>query len=305
MNIKKTGIYILFSFAFSWSVALIMHFAHIEYGSLAATILIGGLYMPGPAVATFFIQKFIYKEGFKTYGWAFNKKEIKWLLLTPLVFLSMFLLTFGLVGLLGNTGIVSQFGQIDFSQEGFTSRLGQLMSKLGVVSKKKLPDLPPVLLFVLGLLQGVVVGGIVNLPFMFGEEFGWRGLLLRETQKMGFLKSNLFIGIVWVLWHLPIILMGHNYPHHPHFGILMMCIFTTGLAPVFAYIRLKSKTIIGPCLLHGMINATPMLFVLYIANPNELYSSIAGWAGFIACVLITACIYLFDKNFVATYKTAE
>ena len=25
---------------------------------------------------------------------------------------------------------------------------------------------------------------------MFGEEFGWRGLMLRETQKLGFIKAK-------------------------------------------------------------------------------------------------------------------
>ncbi len=305
MNWKKIGLYILLAFGFSWSVALIMKLTHVEYGSLTSTIVLGVLYMPGPALATFIIQKFVYKEGFKQYGWTFDKKKIKWLLLTPLIFIALFLLVFVVIGLLGNTQIIPQFGQLDFSQEGFNTRFREILSSKISADKIKLPNLSPVLLFVLMLLQGIIAGATLNLPFMFGEEFGWRGLMLRETQKMGFLQSNLFIGITWGLWHLPIILMGHNYPHHPHLGILLMCAFTIGLAPIFAYVRLKSKTIIGVCILHGMINATPMLFMLYVANANELYSSIAGWAGVIACGIITTCIYLFDRQFVTDYKTAE
>jgi len=51
---------------------------------------------------------------------------------------------------------------------------------------------------------------------------------------------------------------------------------TISLSPLFAYVRLKTKSILGACMLHGMINGTAALFTLYIANANELYSSIAG-----------------------------
>jgi hypothetical protein len=54
-----------------------------------------------------------------------------------------------------------------------------------------------------------------------------------------------------------------------------------------------------------MINATAALFTLYIANVNELYSSIAGWAGFITCTIWTISIYVFDNSFVKTYSILE
>jgi hypothetical protein len=54
---------------------------------MLGTIFLAGLYMPGPALATFVIQKYIYKEGFKQYGWAFEKTAIKWILFTPFFFL--------------------------------------------------------------------------------------------------------------------------------------------------------------------------------------------------------------------------
>jgi hypothetical protein len=37
----------------------------------------------------------------------------------------------------------------------------------------------------------------------------------------------------------------------------------------------------------------------------ELYSSIAGWAGVIACAIITICIYVFDKSFVSNNTTEK
>jgi membrane protease YdiL (CAAX protease family) len=305
MNWKKINLYILFSFAFSWTIALIMQLANIDIGSILGTILLAALYMPGPALATFVIQKFIYKEGFRQYGWSFDKKSIKWILFTPLIFLALTILTFVIIGLLGNTHLVPAFGQIDFSQENVMLRLKESASSKINIDKMDIPAIPPILLFIAMLAQGIIGGSTINVPFMFGEEFGWRGLLLTETKRLGFLKANAFIGLVWGIWHLPIILMGHNYPHHPYIGVIMMIVFTVSTAPIFAYVRIKTKSILGACMLHGMVNATGALYVLYVANWNELYSWLAGWAGIISAIVVTICIFLFDKKFVTEYSRAE
>ncbi len=283
-----------------------MKLSHVEYGGILSTVIIGGLYMPGPALAAFIVQKLICKEKFKTYGWTFNAGRWNWIFYTILIFLTLILLTFLVIFMLGNTGFVPQFGEISFVPEDFNNNLKALLLSKNVPTEKiKLFNLSPLLILGLALVQGTIAGITFNVPFMFGEEFGWRGLLLRETQSMGFTKANLFIGIVWGLWHLPIILMGHNYPHYPYFGIVMMCVFTTSLTPLFGYVRLKTQTILGPCMLHGMINATGAIYALYIVNGNELYSSIAGWAGIIAAVVLSASIYVFDKPFVNNYSVAD
>ncbi|MBS1574066.1 MAG: CPBP family intramembrane metalloprotease [Bacteroidetes bacterium] len=305
INWKKINLYILIAFGFCWTIALIMKLTNVEYGSTTSVIIIAGLYMPGPALSTFIIQKFIYKEGFKKYGWRFDKKNLKWFLNTILIFIAIILLTFIIIGLFGNTKIISQFGQVDFSQHNFNLQFKELLKGKVKIDKIKLPNIPSSLFFVLMMAEGIIAGLTVNIPFMFGEEFGWRGLMLKETQKLGFIKSNFFIGLVWGLWHLPIILMGHNYPNHPYFGIVMMCLMTIALAPIFAYVRLKTKSILGTCILHGMINATGALFTLYVANANELYSSIAGWAGIVACSVMTILILQFDKTFVKDYSKFE
>jgi hypothetical protein len=210
-----------------------------------------------------------------------------------------------IIGLLGNTHLVPAFGQIDFSQENVMLRLKESASSKINIDKMDIPAIPPTLLFIAMLVQGIIGGSTINVPFMFGEEFGWRGLLLTETKRLGFLKANAFIGLVWGAWHSPIILMGHNYPHHPYIGVIMMIVFTVSTAPIFAYVRIKTRSILGACMLHGMVNATGALYVLYVANWNELYSWLAGWAGIISAIVITISIFLFDKKFVREYKHAE
>lgn len=302
INWKKIGLYLLFAFGISWSVALVMKLAGIQYGGIVSVILTGGLYMAGPALSTLIVQKFIYKEKFKQYGWTFSIKKWKWFLKVPLIFLAMVALVFVIIALIGNTGIYEPFGKVDFSQAGFNERFNEILAASPNPSNVKMPELPALLILALVLIGAIIAGFTVNLPFMFGEEFGWRGLLIRETQPMGFLKSNLLIGVIWGLWHTPLIMMGHNYPDYPYFGIIMMCFFTMALTPIFSYVRLRTGSIIGPCLLHGMINGCGQAFILFTENPHQLYSSIAGFAGVGANLLLLLFIYLFDRKFFSEYR---
>jgi membrane protease YdiL (CAAX protease family) len=298
INWRKIGLYILVSFGISWAVAGILKFSGLGLGNIVSTAIIAVFYMGGPAIAVFVIQKFIYKEGLKDCGWSFDKKAVGWLLFTFVLFFAFILLTFSFIALFGNTHIINEFGQINLSPESLRQQLLSLLpSDISSKTQPVLPALPPVPLFIVQLTGGMIGGSLLNLPFTFGEEFGWRGLLLKETRSMGFVRSSLFIGIVWGIWHLPLILMGHNYPHYPYWGSAMMCLFTVAVSPLFTYVRLKTKSILGACMLHGMINANATLFILYVAGGNELFASLAGAAGVLAAATVSLCIYIFDKTF--------
>jgi membrane protease YdiL (CAAX protease family) len=113
----------------------------------------------------------------------------------------------------------------------------------------------------------------------------------------------LFIGVVWGLWHAPIIVQGHNYPGHPVAGIFVMTIFTTTLSFPMAYCRFKSRTILGPSALHGMLNAIGPLTVFFVVGANPLFGFVAGIAGIAVTLLLTIGICVFDKRFRRDYQT--
>ncbi|MEQ8934714.1 MAG: hypothetical protein RIE56_02850, partial [Amphiplicatus sp.] len=69
----------------------------------------------------------------------------------------------------------------------------------------KLPPLPALILI------AMVAGVLPNAIAAFGEEAGWRGYLWTQTRGWGFWRASLFVGLVWGLWHAPIIIAGHNY----------------------------------------------------------------------------------------------
>ncbi|WP_340681246.1 CPBP family intramembrane glutamic endopeptidase [Natrinema gelatinilyticum] len=65
------------------------------------------------------------------------------------------------------------------------------------------------------LLIVVTRGGLGyddQLVAAFGEEFGWRGLLFLKRSPLGFWRVSLLTGVVWGLWHAPLIVQGYNSP---------------------------------------------------------------------------------------------
>lgn len=65
------------------------------------------------------------------------------------------------------------------------------------------------------LAFGFAVTGVPlsGLAVVFGEEYGWRGFLQDELVKLGKRHGVLLVGLIWGLWHLPVILSGiHTYP---------------------------------------------------------------------------------------------
>jgi uncharacterized protein len=303
MPSKKVLHFILLTFLISWSVALAAYLFHITFGSVLSLVIIAVFYMPAPAYATLILQKLVYQGTLTPYGFTLKNLSLRWLLITTVGFAWFIVLgTFVIIGILGNIFGVALFGRIDFSEAAFIQQI-TIFSRGAFGNVPTHLPIPPAAIFLLSLVQGVIAGFTVNLPFTFGEELGWRGLLLRETQKSGFLRSNLFIGVVWGLWHAPIIAQGHNYPGHPVAGIFMMTLFTTTLSFPMAYCRFKSRTILGPSALHGMFNPLGVLTALFVVGANPLFGFVAGIAGIAVVLLLTIAVCIFDKKFVRDYQT--
>jgi membrane protease YdiL (CAAX protease family) len=309
INLKKILLFVAIAYFLCVVVAIMLHFIQSNISDKITTIIIAVAYMPTPAISAFVVQKLIYKEKLKKYGLTFYKKAIKNYLYLFLIFTLIILLTTLVIYLLGNVDAIKGFGKIDFSKDFFSKNLAALLKQKGVdmqtisVAVNSISKIPPFVFYILMTLQGVIIGGILNIPIMFGEEFGWRGLLLYETKSLGFWKSSLLIGFIWGIWHLPLVLFfGLNYPEHPYIGSLMMILFTLSLSPIFNYARLKTKSILGSCLLHGMFNGTAGIFVFFVADGNDLLGSLSGIAGILSILFISAIIFYRDKKFIRHFN---
>ena len=75
----------------------------------------------------------------------------------------------------------------------------------------------------------------------FGEELGWRGYLLPKIgEKLSPLSASVFTGVIWGLWHAPIIAMGYNYgTNNLIAGIFAMTVFCTVLGIISGFLTLE------------------------------------------------------------------
>jgi len=178
---------------------------------------------------------------------------------------------------------------------GFFKQLEAVLTPEQLARMKEQASAFPVHPIWLGLAQGLIAGITANAVAAFGEELGWRGFLQNELGYMGFWKSSLIIGLVWGIWHAPLILQGYNYPQHPLLGVFMMTAFTMLLAPLFSYVRLKAKSVIAAAIMHGTLNGTGGLSTMLIVGGNDLTVGLLGVAGLVTLALADVMLLIYDR----------
>ncbi len=107
----------------------------------------------------------------------------------------------------------------------------------------------------------------------FGEEWGWRGYLVPQLEKLiGAPAAVIVGGIIWGLWHAPVTISGHNfgidYEGFPYLGILLMvvsCVFT-GI--FLTFITMRTKSVFPAVLAHGMNNNASAALLIPFASPT-------------------------------------
>lgn len=127
-----------------------------------------------------------------------------------------------------------------------------------------------------------VIGPLVNAPVVFGEEWGWRGYLVPRLARHGHATALIGSGVVWGLWHAPLIVLGHNYPGHPFVGPLMMVAFCVAVGSVLGHLRLVSGSVWPAVVAHGSLNALGPVVLAVIPDGstwNPLTTGISGLVG--------------------------
>jgi uncharacterized protein len=82
-------------------------------------------------------------------------------------------------------------------------------------------------------------------------------------------RGVLLLGVIWGAWHWPIILMGFNYPGHPLLGVVLMTLYTTGLAVVLGYAMLRSGSVLLSAYLHALNNQVVSYIVVLGFRPFD------------------------------------
>jgi membrane protease YdiL (CAAX protease family) len=287
LNIKKTLLFVGLTFLLSWLLALLFHAFGGRWNTLPA-IIMATAYMFIPLIVAIIIQKLIYKEPLKKpLGISF--KLNRWFVVAWLLPLAIALAAFGLGLLFPSTAYSPDMsGMFERLKLIFTpEQLNHIQSQV-----KTLPLHP----FWMALVQGLIAGISINAVAAFGEESGWRGFMLKELGYLGFWKSSAIIGLIWGIWHAPLIIQGHNYPQHPYQGIFMMTIFCLLLSPIISFVRLKSKSVIAAAIFHGSLNSTSGLAILLIKGGNDLTIGITGAAGFLILLIVNLFLFIYNRS---------
>ena len=153
----------------------------------------------------------------------------------------------------------------------------------------------PAVMIVVTIVSGLFAGVTINAVFAFGEEYGWRNYLVDALREKRFVCAVIFIGLVWGLWHFPLILLGHNYPQHSVVGVFMMVIFCVLASFIETYFVIKAKSVFPAAIFHGTINAVAGLNVLVIKGGNDLINGMTGLSGFVVMTIVIMIVYVFDR----------
>lgn len=155
--------------------------------------------------------------------------------------------------------------------------------------------LNPIVLTIVTVIAGLCAGLTINAVFAFGEEYGWRNYLVSALKEKKFICASVFIGIVWGIWHFPLILLGHNYPQHSVAGVFMMVVFCVLASFIETYFVLKTKSVFTAAIFHGTINAVAGLNITLIKGGNDLLNGLTGLSGFFVMAIVVTIIYVIDK----------
>ncbi len=120
-------------------------------------------------------------------------------------------------------------------------------------------------------------GSVLGIIPGFGEEFGWRAYLTPKLEeKMPFPAAITVSGIIWGLWHAPLIVCGHNfgtdYSGYPYAGIVLMCVFCIFLGLFLTALVKATNSVIPAALGHiafnNCIGAVPGTMFTYVVSEN-------------------------------------
>ena len=285
VNSRKVLVFLALAYAFAWTVGFTF-FALGGKITSPAFLAVGIVYMWAPAVAAIVTQKLIWKEPLGNVGIA--KPRMRWVLVAWLGTVLLVLLALGFSLMLPGISLATGI-------DGLLAALADLLpaSEVAEVRRHLEPTFlaKPGMLLLITFAQVLIAGPTVNAGAAFGEELGWRGFLVRELEPLGFWRSSFVIGFVWGLWHLPVIVNGHNYPGHPLVGPIMMTLLTILLSPLIGYVRLRARSVFAAAVFHGTFNAAAGL-AIFLKGGTALLTGMTGVVGLGTLLLVDAMLWL-------------
>ncbi|PRB16626.1 CPBP family intramembrane glutamic endopeptidase [Microbacterium sp. MYb62] len=283
-------VFVVVSFALAWLVALPLWLGDGLAEPISVVLLPVMMFTPAVAalVVTFALRVPARGQRARFLGlWPLRPaKRVVWLMvvgwLAPPLLVGLAILLSGALG----------FVQLDPTFSGFAAEL-----------EKAVPagtPLPPVGILVIAQLAMIPLGALFNSIFAFGEEIGWRGWLLPALRPLGTWPALILSGVIWGLWHSPIILLGYNFGRTDITGVLFMIGGCVAWGILLGWLRLRSASVWPAVIAHGSLNAAGGMIVLFAAAQPDLALAgplgVAGWIVLAVVVLVLVLTGQFRKQ---------
>lgn len=228
-------------------------------GKIEENIPFAAVLIFSPAVISLLVN-FIYEKNLRGFGWKWQ--QTKWQLVSYVVPLLYIVITYGVVLLFG----------------------------LASLDRQAIDQLGP-----LGLLMIPTLGLTGVLLPVLGEEIGWRGFLLKHLyKKMSFGKASLITGIIWALFHYPLLILGnYNNGATPWwFALLFFTIAILSANTIINWLYIKSGSLWTAVIFHSVHNSLLNdLNPLIISKPITPYLLTEFGAALAGAIFIVAMIF--------------
>jgi len=281
---KRLSLFLGLAFGISWISALVIYLtgglvASPELipgtGITLALVLLSSVYMWGPALAHI-LTRIITKEGWEDAFLRpnFKKAWVYWLIGW-----------FG-PGLLTIAGAALFFILFPMNFDGSLDFVKNQLDAMGAAGE----IFTPIQYALMQAGIALLISALVNLVATFGEEFGWRGYLLPKLQPLGSVRSLLLSGVIWGVWHWPVIAMGHNYgldyPGFPWLGMLATIWVMVSIGVFFGWLSMKAGSVWPAALAHGALNGMAAIGLLFAKGELSMLVGPTP-AGMVGCLPFT------------------
>lgn len=292
LETRRLALFLALAFGISWATALLVYLTgglvdspELVPGVTLALILLALPYMWGPAIAHVF-TRLLTGEGF---GWnrTFLHPQIRhgW----P-YWIAAWLAPVGLIVLGAAVWFAvfpAQFGGLD--------AVAEMLAEAEAEAGQEIP-LSPAVFVLIQLVAVLALAPLVNSFSAFGEEFGWRAYLLPKLAPLGLRRALLVHGIIWGVWHWPVIAMGHNYgveyPGFPWAGMGTFLVSTVAMGTFLGWLTLRSGSVWPATIGHAVINGSAGLALIFAYDiPNQVIGPTpAGLVGILPWIVVAAAL---------------
>jgi membrane protease YdiL (CAAX protease family) len=295
LNNKRIWIFLAFAIGIPWISALVLYLALRATDLIMAVTLANLIAISTPALANV-ATRLITREGWRR-TWLWPNFRRGWPFYLAAIFLPF------LAAIVGGAIFYLIF------PGSFDPNLGEVRKYYAAysVATETNPWIALLIITLLASIRWLLQNGLLSI----GEEFGWRAYLLPKLMgrftggepapgnslyAAAARKASLLIGLIWGVWHFPLIIMGMSID--PTMTLIRALAFlglyvvsTCTMSVLLCWVTLRSGSVWPASVGHGFINGTSALPGMPLqGTANSLLGpglpGLIGMLGYLALALV-------------------